>query len=419
MADFEKLYTVDDIARMTMLTSRTIRNYLKDGLLSGKKVGGQWRFTQQDIEALFANSSVASDLRSTRRQDLMDFIDGVNTDLDGDIQVCTLVDYYIRDQAAAQAISQKINDLIAKVDSVQQHRFAYEYIEKEAKARYTIFGPPGFAAAALAVVEAEWNRLNAALAKFTDKAVLYAEYRPSYPASLIDFIFSRLGPGTSKKIADIGSGTGKMSGLLLMRGSTVYGVEPNADMRRQAELLFGSQPAFHSVGGTAENTGLPANSVDAIICAEAFHWFDNERSRSEFRRILKPDGWVFLVWNQFSATNAYAADIQALNGELCADYRCPAIHVAKQDRAASLFGAGNFETVHFDNTIRESFAALLGGMLSASFAPRPGDPNEEAYQAGIKRIFDQYSQDQQIETIFDTVCFCGQLPAGAETAQPD
>jgi excisionase family DNA binding protein len=79
MDEFKKLYTVEDIAKMTSLTSRTIRNYLKDGSLKGQKIGGQWRFTMENIKRLFDNSSFMNDVNSHKKQQVLDFIDGVNT----------------------------------------------------------------------------------------------------------------------------------------------------------------------------------------------------------------------------------------------------------------------------------------------------------------------------------------------------
>lgn len=409
MDTFEKLYTVEDIARMTMLTTRTIRNYLKDGLLTGRKIGGQWRFTQKDIETLFDNSSVEMDMQNSRRQDVMDFIDGVNTDIDGNIQICTIADYYCDNTEQSKKLCDKLCALISCVDTVQQHRFYYEYIEKESKARYTIFGTPSFVSKALTVIEEEWYSLNSSLGKFTGKAKEYADYRPSYPQPLIDFIYTKLGQPTRLKIADIGSGTGKMSRCLLNMGSTILGVEPNVDMRKEAEKLFSDNPSFHSISGTGENTTLPANSVDAVICAEAFHWFDNEKSRLEFKRILKQDGLVFLIWNSFSVENVYAGELDALCRKLCEKNGYNDIKVSKDERAENLFGKSNFEIKIFDNTFNQGFDGLLGGMLSASYAPKKGDDNFDEFVNGIGEIFKKYSDGGKIKTIFKTVCYFGRI----------
>ena len=140
MDEFEKFYTIQDVADMTILTSRTIRNYLKDGILEGKKIGGQWRFTKKDIENLFNNGNVTNDIKYNYKQEVIDFIDGVNTDMNGKIQICTIVDFYCDTKEAAKEMSNNLITLIKNDDE----RYLYEYIEKEAKARFTLFGNATF-----------------------------------------------------------------------------------------------------------------------------------------------------------------------------------------------------------------------------------------------------------------------------------
>ena len=101
----------------------------------------------------------------------------------------------------------------------------------------------------------------------------------------------------SSVIADFGSGTGLLAQLFLDFGVEVYGVEPNASMRAAAEQLLARFPRFHSVQGTAETSGLPDQSCDIVTSGQSFHWFDPVRTRQECRRILRPAGWVVLVWN--------------------------------------------------------------------------------------------------------------------------
>ena len=142
----DKLYTVEDIAQMTSLTSRTIRNYLKDGSLKGRKIGGQWRFTQQDIEKLMENGEFAGAVSQQTRRDVLDFLDGVNTDMQGEFQVCTIADIYCA-MDTAERKTQRLNALIA--EKQEYLRMSFEYIEAEQKARYTLFGAPGFIAEVL------------------------------------------------------------------------------------------------------------------------------------------------------------------------------------------------------------------------------------------------------------------------------
>lgn len=146
MDQFEKLYTVDDIACMTGLTSRTIRNYLKGGSLEGKKIGGQWRFTMKDIEKLFNNGNVTKDIQDSKKQQVLDFIDGVNSDMSGEIQICTIVDYYCDNKQDAKILADKLAAVInhSGEDTNDGAKYSYDYIEKEAKARFILFGSPAF-----------------------------------------------------------------------------------------------------------------------------------------------------------------------------------------------------------------------------------------------------------------------------------
>lgn len=131
------------------------------------------------------------------------------------------------------------------------------------------------------------------LTYFSDAAADYAKYRPTYPELAIDKVLEGLGLPSQILAADIGAGTGIASRQLAEKGIKVFAVEPNAEMRQAAI----SHPLIEVCNGTAEATSLPDASVDLVVCFQAFHWFDRERSLSEFRRILKPCGRLALVWN--------------------------------------------------------------------------------------------------------------------------
>ena len=119
-------------------------------------------------------------------------------------------------------------------------------------------------------------------------------------------------------IADIGSGTGISTQLLLSAGCEVYAVEPNREMREAAERILQGQAGFHSVDGTAEATTLPNQSVDLIVAAQAFHWFAPLPTRAEFDRILKPDGHVVLMWNaRHLDSTPFLRGYEALVHNLC------------------------------------------------------------------------------------------------------
>jgi excisionase family DNA binding protein len=145
MDEFEKLFTVEDIARMTSLTTRTIRNYLKDGSLQGQKIGGQWRFTMENIKRLFKDSSFLSDFSSKNKQKIFNFVHGVNTGIQGKIQVCTIVDYYCENSKAGRQIYEKLVTVInSRGNGLPAAKFNYEFNEKEKKARFILFGDPDY-----------------------------------------------------------------------------------------------------------------------------------------------------------------------------------------------------------------------------------------------------------------------------------
>jgi nitrogenase subunit NifH len=145
MHEFDKLYTVEDIAIMTSFTTRTIRNYLKDGNLKGKKIGGQWRFTMENVEQLFNNDDVAKNLKSKKKLKVMSFIDGVNANIQNKIRICTIIDYYCEDQNASKLFYEKLVTIINENDDhVQNSTFDFEFSEQEKKARVTIIGNPDY-----------------------------------------------------------------------------------------------------------------------------------------------------------------------------------------------------------------------------------------------------------------------------------
>src|ERR1039458_5869167 len=130
--------------------------------------------------------------------------------------------------------------------------------------------------------------------RFSSRVEDYIRYRPSYPAGIVPWLERECGLAPQSRIADIGSGTGIFSRILLDFGCQVFGVEPNAGMRAAAERQLAGVERFHSVDGRAEATTLADASVDFVTAGQAYHWFDPEPTRNEFRRILKPPGGVVL-----------------------------------------------------------------------------------------------------------------------------
>ncbi|MBR5546986.1 MAG: methyltransferase domain-containing protein [Clostridia bacterium] len=240
---------------------------------------------------------------------------------------------------------------------------------------------------------------------FASQAQNYRDYRPAYPKAAVNLIFSIC---PNPVIADLGSGTGKLSELLADRAKRLYAIEPNKQMRRYAEEKLGGFPRFESVPASAEQTTLADASVDIITAAEAFHWFDNERTYREMRRILTKDGYVFLLWNVFEG-NLFDEELQRIKQTYRGKKGQKASHISYEKRAENLFGANGYHFQTFDNSFLQSMEEMRGGMLSTSFAPEKGSKDYAPFLADVDRLFHQYARDGELKTTVKTICYWGQL----------
>jgi SAM-dependent methyltransferase len=245
--------------------------------------------------------------------------------------------------------------------------------------------------------------------RFTNRVENYVKYRPSYPAAIIPLLESECGLTSEKVIADIGSGTGFMTELFLKHGNKVLGIEPNAEMRAAGEQLLAKYPAFVSVNATAEATTLTDSSIDLIVAGQAFHWFDRTAAKLEFTRILKPNGWVVLVWNGFRVeTSAVVRGYHELLVQYGTDYQEVSREVETCDIEA-FFSPRKYETRHFPFKQIFDFEGLKGRLLSASYAPQPGHPNYEQMVEDLRHIFETNQQDGKVDFDYETVVYYGQL----------
>jgi SAM-dependent methyltransferase len=192
------------------------------------------------------------------------------------------------------------------------------------------------------------------LRRFSDRVGDYVRYRPSYPAELIEHLRSHAGLFEASIVADVGSGTGIFTRLLLDTGATVFAVEPNDEMRGAAEAVLSARPNFRSVKGTAEATGLADGFVSLVTCAQAFHWFDPAATRREFMRILGRDGSCALVWNTaITGGSDFAVGYERIKEEYGTDFRSVRHEtIEKTGRLDAFFGAGNWEKRLFGNCSR-------------------------------------------------------------------
>lgn len=227
--------------------------------------------------------------------------------------------------------------------------------------------------------------------KFTGKSSAYSAARPQYSAELFDILMRDFG-FEGRPIADIGSGTGIFAQGLLARGNTVYGVEPNADMRAVAESRLSDYADFHSVCGNAENSGLPGKSVYAVTAAQAFHWFDAEKFRAECGRIMYGP-YVVIAYNSRAESDLHNA-VYDVNKKICPAFRGFEGGIT-EDRISEFFNGG-FQKFIFSNDIVMDRETFIKRCLSSSYAPRERDENFDSYAAAVDEIFDKFSNGKEL-----------------------
>lgn len=243
--------------------------------------------------------------------------------------------------------------------------------------------------------------------KFSGKADVYAAARPSYPKELFTFLKSEYHLGAGTVIADIASGTGKFTQPLVQMGCKVYAVEPNDDMRSQAESLLGGYENFISVNGSAENTGLGDHSVDFISAAQAFHWFDPARFGAECKRIIKPSGKVFMLYNYRNEDAEITKRLSDICQRLCPKFKGFSGGV-KSNNVESFFG-GKCEVFTFKNDLCYNRDTFVKRMLSSSYAPREGDENYNSFITELNAVFDDFSDNDNLLMPNNTQLYVGRV----------
>ncbi len=245
--------------------------------------------------------------------------------------------------------------------------------------------------------------------RFTDRVNDYVRFRPGYPSALLDELtrVGRLGPGCV--VADLGSGTGIFTRLLLDRGARVLAIEPNAAMRKAAEAALSREPGFMSLDASAEATTLADGSVDIVTVAQAFHWFEADNARNELARILRPEGYVALIWNKRRDT-PFNRDYESMLERMAPDYA----KVREKDRAAestirAFFAPSDVTFARFDNQQLLDEASLRGRFASSSYVPRPGEARHAEILVEVAAIFARHHDKGQVAVLYDTVLWYGHL----------
>lgn len=240
--------------------------------------------------------------------------------------------------------------------------------------------------------------------RFSNRVTNYVKYRPSYPAALLDDLVEKV--SADAVIADVGSGTGIFSNLLLERGLEVHAVEPNDAMRQYAEDDLGTDSKFHSHNGRAEATGLADRSADAITCAQAFHWFANEPTATEFQRILKPGGLIALIWNErVLSGDPFSDGYESLLLQYATDYKDVRHELTTPKVIGELFPGFEMSTSGYDNFQDLDWDGLKGRLESSSYAPTSDHPNYAPMMQELERLFVGFSRAGCVRMNYQTQVF--------------
>ena len=245
--------------------------------------------------------------------------------------------------------------------------------------------------------------------RFSDRVEAYVRYRPDYPTQALDWLLQLAGLQNPGDIADIGSGTGISTEPMLERGHRVFAVEPNAPMREYAEQSLSEFERFVSINGTAESTTLDDQSIDLVIAAQAFHWFTHDAARSEFTRILRPNGCVALLWNDRIITgDAFHTEYESLLKTHATDYE-RVNHQNLDEADFNRFFAGDCEFRSFENAQRLDMAGLIGRAESSSYMPGPGHPKHPGMIEALQTLFERHASGGDITIVYQTTVRVGRV----------
>ncbi len=239
--------------------------------------------------------------------------------------------------------------------------------------------------------------------RFSDRVGWYRRSRPGYPAEVIRLLREETGLSEASVIADLGCGTGISSELFLREGCRVQGVEPNREMALAAQALSNRYPRFTLVRAPAEATTLADASVDHVVAAQAFHWFDRPRLKRECARILRPGGWLVLLWNRRRVDgSAFLHGYEELLQRYGTDYREVDHRRIGASALGEVFAGGRYETRMLPNHQRLDRQGLAGRLLSSSYTPPPGHPDHAPMLAALERLFSRHQEGGAVRIDYDT-----------------
>jgi len=244
--------------------------------------------------------------------------------------------------------------------------------------------------------------------RFSDRVDNYQNYRPSYTSEVVNYIFCNFGLSKDSVFADIGSGTGIFTEKLLQRCKAVFAVEPNQEMRNASDINLSSYRGYKSINGTSENTTLNANSIDTITVAQAFHWFNIDATRKEFKRILKCDGYVFLIWNKRVTDTPFLNAYENILNNKISEYR-EVNHNNITHEIIKTFLIRDYSEAIFLNNQVFTLEGVLGRLNSSSYTPKKDTNEYQILENEIVKAFNQFSTNGKVSFNYNTEIYAGKI----------
>jgi ubiquinone/menaquinone biosynthesis C-methylase UbiE len=243
--------------------------------------------------------------------------------------------------------------------------------------------------------------------RFSSRVENYIKYRPGYPESIISILQLEIGLMVDDIVADIGSGTGLSAKLFLENGNIVYGVEPNEPMRKASEGLLYEYNNFISINGSSESTNLKDKSVDLIVCAQSFHWFDRVKTKQEFQRIANNGAHLCLIWNDRKEMDPFQQEYEKLIKEFATDYNEISHRNITQSIIEEFYLPNTFKKFTLQYEQYFDLQGLIGRIVSSSYMPNEEDDNFPQLKNAIVDLFSKYKQNGIITFAYDTFMYIG------------
>lgn len=229
------------------------------------------------------------------------------------------------------------------------------------------------------------HRIHEAAARGFEAAVEhYQRGRPGYPDDAVSYLAHELEIAQDRDVVELGAGTGKFTELIVHSGARITSVEPVSAMR---EALERNCPTVTVLDGTAEEIPVADASADAVVVAQAFHWFDGKRALPEIHRVLRPDGRLGMIWNARDEASDWSEKLTAIFDRLAGDGpRYRDLRWREPFERTEWFGPLHHQVAyHVHEVTREAF---LDRVLSVSYVASAPEAEREGVVAEVNDLLD-------------------------------